>query len=119
MQAIFPNFTDGLQREVDIGEAEDAPTGEGGLVVFFHVGNEAGGAVVAALKPDSAFNLDECARWEVCEVGAPFAFRVELELVDEFRAVNGVPEEFEAALEPGSFATVTESMARDGHALAR
>jgi hypothetical protein len=30
-----------------------------------------------------------------------------------------VPEEFEAALELGSLATVTESMARDGHALAR
>ena len=119
MQAIFPNSPDDLQREVDIGEAEDAPTGEGGLVVFFHVGNEAGGAVVAALEPDSAFNLDECARGEVGEIRAPFAFRVELELADEFGAVNGVPEEFEAALEPGSFATVTESMARDGHALAR
>ena len=104
---------------MDIGEAEDAPTGDGGLVVFFHVGNEAGGAVVATLEPDSALDLDECARGEVCEVGAPFAFRVELELADEFWAVNGVPEEFEAAFELGSFATVTESMARDGHALAR
>ena len=104
---------------MDICEAEDAPTGEGGLVVFFHVGNEAGGAVMAALEPDSAFNLDECARGEVGEIRAPFAFRVELELTHEFWAAEGVPEEFEAALEPGSFATVTESMARDGHALAR
>ena len=104
---------------MNICEAEDAPTGEGGLVVFFHVGNEAGGAVVATLEPDSALDLDECARWEVGEIRAPFAFRVELELADEFGAVNGVPEELEAALEPGSFATVTESMARDCHALAR
>ena len=104
---------------MDIGEAEDAPTGEGGFVVFFHVGNEACGAVVAALKPDSALDLDQCLGIDMCEVGAPFAFRVELKLVDEFRAVNGVPEEFEAALEFGSFASVTESMARDGHALAR
>jgi len=66
---------------VDIGEAEDAPSGEGGLVVFFHVGNEAGGAVVAALEPDSAFNFDECARGEMCEIRAPFAFRVEFELI--------------------------------------
>ena len=119
MQAIFPNFPDDLQREVDIGEAEDAPAGEGGLVVFFHVGNEAGGAVVPALEPDSTLDLDQCLGLDVCEIRAPFAFWVELELADEFWAVKGVPEEFEAALEPGSFATVTESMARDGHALAR
>ena len=103
---------------MDIGEAEDAPTGEGGLVVFFHVGNEAGGAVVAALEPDSAFNFDQCLGLDVCEIRAPFAFRVELELADEFRAVEREPKELEAALELGSFATVTESMACDGHALA-
>jgi len=41
LQAIFPNPPDDFYREVDIGEAEDAPTGESSLVVFFHVGNEA------------------------------------------------------------------------------
>jgi len=41
LQAIFSNFPDYFEREVDIGEAEDEPTGESSFVGFFHVGNEA------------------------------------------------------------------------------
>ena len=42
---------------MNIGEAEDAPTGQGGLVVFLHVGDEARSAVVASVDPDAAFDL--------------------------------------------------------------
>ncbi len=106
-----------LKGEVNIGEAEDAPTGQGGLVVFFHVGDEARSAVVASVDPDAAFDFDERARGDVGEVGAPLARWVEPKFPFECGTLNGEPEEFEAAFQAGTMVAVAETLAGDYHPL--
>ncbi len=100
---------------MDVGEAEDAPTGQAGLVVFLHVGDEPGTAVVASADPDSAFDFDECARGDVGEVGTPLARRVKAELAFEFGTLNGEPEELKAALEFRSIVAVAETLSGEFH----
>jgi hypothetical protein len=128
---------------VNIGEAEDAPTGQGGLVVFLHVGDEARSAVVATVDPDAAFDLtrslplvspfglpggrlpracpgawfNECAGGDVGEVGAPLASWVKSEFPFERWPLNGEPEEFEAAFEAGTMVAVVETLTGDHHLL--
>jgi hypothetical protein len=60
-----------FECEVDIGEAEDAPTGQGRVVVFLDVGDEPGTAVVASADPDAAFDLTRLRRsvFELAMVG--------------------------------------------------
>jgi hypothetical protein len=104
-----------FECEVDIGEAEDAPTGQGCLVVFLDVGDEPGTAVVAPTDPDAAFDFNECARGYVGEVGAPLARRVEVELAFEFGTLNGEPEELKPAFELGSIVAVAEALSGEFH----
>ena len=102
---------------MNIGEAEDAPTGQSRLVVFLHVGDKARSAVVASVDPDATFDFDECARGDVGEVGAPLARWVKTEFPFERGTLNGEPEEFEPAFEAGTMVAVAETLTGDYHPL--
>ncbi len=100
---------------MNIGEAKDAPTSQGGLVVFLHVGDEARSAVVASVDPDAAFDFDESARGDVGEVGAPLARWVKTEFPFERGTLNGEPEEFEPAFQAGTMVAMAEALTGDYH----
>ena len=57
--------------EMNIGQANHGPSGEGCLEILVHVGDEAGSAVVASLDPDAAFDFDERSARLVSEVSPP------------------------------------------------
>ena len=81
--------------DVHIGEANDDPTGEGCLKILLHVGDESSRAVVAALDPDAAFDLDQGATGGVSEVGPPTPALVESVFAFEGWAAEGCPVESE------------------------
>ncbi len=100
---------------MNIGEAKDAPTSQGCLVVFLHVRDEARSAVVASVDPDTALNFDECAGGDMGKVGPPLARWVKTEFPFERGTLNGEPEEFEAAFEAGAMVAMAEAVTGDYH----
>ena len=89
-------------RDVLASEADHRPSGQRCFEIFFDVGDEACGAVVAAVDENAALDLNERAAGEMGEVGAPPAVRVKAELAFEGRTTGGLPVEGELGFEAGA-----------------
>lgn len=88
-----------LHRDLIRPEAEHLPASQPRFEILLQVRVEAGGAVVAAVHPNAALDLNQCARRQVGEVSAPSTFRVEPELLFQRWAFGVMPEEEEAVSE--------------------
>ena len=86
-----------------LGESDDRPSGEERFEILLGVGNEAGGAVVAAaaIDEDAALDLDQRPALDVGEVGPPFALRMKSKLALQLRPAKSAPVERELRFEPG------------------
>ena len=104
-----------LHRDLIRSEAEHAPARQTRFEIFLQIRVEPGSAIVPAIDPQAALDLDQATRFQMRKISPPTPLGIKPILSLQWRALGGFPEEQEAVFETrgGLLGTVSQA----GHGL--